>query len=311
MSTLPVHVVLASDDGYAKPLAVAGRSLVANLRPGRELEIYILDMGIAEENKAAIVSSLKGERVTLTWISNAKAGVQGLPTFAWFTTATYARLLIPDFLPAHVDRVLYLDSDVIVRKCVGPLYDANLEGYAALAVPDYGAAFVCCPWGLANWFESGRNASDINFNAGVMLINVDLWRRENVGRNALDYVGSDRHWRNQDQEALNSTIGTRMGPIDPRWNQQGELFKEECAVVLPWSRIAVREVRENPWIVHYSLQEKPWIHGCSHPWTSEWFMYLDQTAWSGWRPPGPKALPRMIRPVLGCARRLAKRLGLA
>ena len=61
------------------------------------------------------------------------------------------------------------------------------------------------------------------------------WRRESVREQALDYVRSDRFWRNVDQEALNAVVGHRFGTIDPHWNMQGEVYVEECV-----GRVAVQ-----------------------------------------------------------------------
>jgi lipopolysaccharide biosynthesis glycosyltransferase len=310
MTSELIRIVMASDEGYARPLAVAAQSVLANLGPGRGVEFYFLDMGISAENRRGIERSLTDRRVNITWIDEAQKSVEGLPTFGWFTTATYARLLIPDLLPANVSRAIYLDCDLVVRRCIGDLYDAEMQEYAALAVPDMGGAFVCCPWGLANWFESGRSPADFNFNAGVLLMNLDAWRREHIGEQALAYVRSDRHELNQDQEALNAVAGTRFGPIDPRWNQQGELFQKPCAIVLPYPKDVVDAVRTDPWIIHYSLGAKPWMDGCEHPWAGEWFSYLDRTAFRGWRPPGPGRTQKAARQARKVAGRVARKLAL-
>jgi lipopolysaccharide biosynthesis glycosyltransferase len=301
---------MASDDGYARAMAVAGRSLIANLSADRKLDLYVLDMGISDANKTAIAKSFESPQTTTIWVDSARSSVAGLPTMGWFTTATYARLLIPDLLPEKAERALYLDCDVIVRRCVGELYDGSMDGnLVGLAVPDMGAPFVTCPWGLAGWFEAGRSASDFNFNAGVMLMNLEAWRRERIGQQALDYVRSERHQLNQDQEALNAVVGTRIGAVDPRWNQQGELFQKPCAVVLPYPKSLVEQARTDPWIIHYSLYSKPWMHGCEHPWTAEWLKYLDQSAYSGWRPPGPNRRQRLVKSARKVAGRYGRRFG--
>ena len=309
MMDTPVRVVLASDDGYAMALSVTGRSIIANLDPDRDLELYVLDMGIGEENRAKVLRSLDAPRVRVRLIEVDGATVAGLPTMEWFTTATYARLLIPDLLPAHVERAIYIDCDTVVRRSVADLFDLEMDGCLSLATHDQGAPFVSCPWGLAYWFESGRAASDVNFNAGVMLMDLEGWRREEVGRRALEYVRSDRYWRNVDQEAINATAGTRFGLFDPRWNHQGEILQEHCAVILPYERDVVEQVLSDPWIIHYTLGVKPWAHGAEHPWTAEWFKYVDQTTFAGWRPDGPTKMQQVARGTKSLAGRTARRFG--
>lgn len=307
------RVVMAADDGYARPLAAAGRSVIRHLGADRSLELYVLDMGISPANRSAIEASFRRPGVEVVWLTSGQEAVRGLPTHSWFTTAAYARLLIPDLLPPHVDRALYLDCDLVARRSVGELYDTKMNGCVALAAPDQGAAFVACPWGLGGWFELGRSASDYNFNTGVMLMDLALWRRDRIGHEAIEYArthGNREHPINVDQESLNATAGRRMGSLDPRWNQQGELFQSANAIVLPYSSDIMRSVRTDPWIVHYSTHGKPWKFGCTHPWAHEWFANLDQTEFRGWRPAGPtkgQLLVRRTRSVLGQATR---RLGL-
>ena len=75
-----------------------------------------------------------------------------------------------------------------------------------------------------------------------MLINLELWRRDNIGEEAIDYVRSGRHQYNLDQEAINAVMGTRIGVIDPLWNQQGEL-PAECELALPYSREVIKSLK--------------------------------------------------------------------
>ena len=125
MST-PVRVVLAADEGFARPLAVTARSVVANFVDDRDLELFVIDMGIAPETRAQhcrIASRARGPPIN--WVDGRRGPPAGLPTVGWFTTAVYARLLIPDLLPDVVERVIYLDSDVVVRKSIDSLFDSR------------------------------------------------------------------------------------------------------------------------------------------------------------------------------------------
>ena len=304
-----VRVVIAADDNYARPLTVTGRSVIDNLAPGRRLELFVLDNGIGAANRALILESLRHEHVEVRWIEDVGATLAGLPTYGFFTTAAYSRLLIPELLPADVERVLYLDSDTLVRHDVGALYDLPFQEFAALGVPDSGAPFVACPMGLPLWYENGRRADEFNINSGVLLINLDLWRREGIGQQTMDYLRSDRYQLNVDQEAINAVIGMRIGTVDPHWNQQGELYDRPCELALPYPRDVVQSLKDDPWIIHYSTANKPWHRNPRHPWAPEWYRYLDRTAFAGWRPPKPSLPARMARWAAAFGRKTAKQFG--
>jgi len=306
-----VTVALAADDNYARPLAAALRSIVANLDASRMLTCCILDMGITAENRQALMTILAGPKVDVLWNESLNDRVQRLPnTWPAITRATYARLFLPEVLPEDVPRVLYLDSDVIARRCVGELFASDMDAYAALAVPDTQSPFVSSPAGVPFWFDRGRAAGEPNFNAGVMLIDLEQWRETDVAAAALAYLTDGRHHFAQDQEALNSVLSGRIGSIDPRWNQQAELFQKEYEAIVPYDRELIREVQRDPWIIHFSNSPKPWTYGQTHPFLDEWFSYLDQTPYGGWRPAPPPRRARIFTTARRTAGRVARRLGL-
>jgi lipopolysaccharide biosynthesis glycosyltransferase len=285
MTTETVVVVLSADNDYARPLATAAHSVIATLPAERQLDLYVLDMGLDADNRSLVERSVADVRTTVHWVDSLRDKVGHLPnTWTEITRATYARLYIPDVLPRDVARAVYLDCDVIARRSVGELFDVDMEGRAAMAVPDVQSPFVTSPLGVPRWFESGRSPGDLNFNCGVMLMDLVAWRQESVRDAALAYLTDGRHYFAQDQEALNVVLAGRIGQLDPRWNQQFELFLREYEVTLPYPRELLTELATNPWITHYSNKKKPWHYGNQHPLVHEWFEHLDQTAFAGWRP---------------------------
>jgi len=280
-----VTVVLAADDGYALPLAVAAFSVIAMLAAGRKLQLCILDMGMSRAKRHAVQQTVDQPRVELRWIDSLSDRVRQLPnTWPAITRAGYGRLFIPDVLPESTHRALYLDCDVIARRCVGELFDTDMGGRPAMAVPDSQSPFVCSPSGLPWWYRSGRSAHEPNFNSGVMLMDLDVWRREGLGNAMLTYLTDGRHVVGQDQESINAVIGDRIGLLDPRWNQQSEMFQQQYEVALPYDAGTLAGLRDDPWIVHFSNRPKPWTRGGDHPFAAEWYGHLDRTAFAGWRP---------------------------
>jgi len=308
-----VTVALGADDGYARPLTVAARSVIDNLKPGIELDLCVLDAGIGDENRRLMEDSFRAPGVNLVWIDSLGEEVADLPnTWTVITLAGYARLFLPEKLP-DTERVLYLDCDTLTRRDVSELFELDMQGSMAMGVLDVQAPYV--PSGVPRWFEHGRSAGDVNFNSGVLLMDLTQWRAENATTALLDYLSGDRYLRAQDQEAINAVFGARIDSLDPRWNQQAEIFWEELHYeyeqFLPFSRETLQQVRDDPWIVHFSNQPKPWHYGCTHPRLPEWLDTLDRTAYSGWRPPVPSYLQRQIttltRRGLGVARKIAAR----
>lgn len=305
-----ITVVLSADDSYARPLTTSARSVVATLSPGRSLQLCVLDMGIAPANRQMMEASLRGPEVELVWVDTLREKVTDLPnTWTNITRATYARLYIPQVLP-ETQRALYLDCDVMARRCVGDLFFSDFEGNAALATTDVQSPFVSSISGVPLWYDAGRAPDEPNFNAGVMLMNLDHWRAERVTEETLRYLTDGRHHFAQDQEAINVVLAGRIGHMDPRWNQQAEIFWKEYAVLQPCSSERVELLKNDPWIVHFSNHPKPWAFGYDHPFLDEWFAALDQTAYRGWRPTGPTRTQRVVKRGVNLARRVGRRVGL-
>jgi lipopolysaccharide biosynthesis glycosyltransferase len=281
-----VTVVVAADDDFSRPLAVTLRSVVAHLNPGRVLDLHVCDMGLAPRSRALIGQTAQHPDVRLWWIGDLGDRVAQLPqSWSHISSATYARLFIPAMLPQSVDKALYLDSDLIVRRCVGDLYDVPVGGFAAMAVANAGAPYVSSPLGLPYWSRLGRAAGEVNYNAGVLLMNLSAWRAGDVTAAALDYLAKD-HLFQGDQAAINAVLPGRIGDLDPRWNQQTGHFAPALQAALPYTEVQLKELLTDPWIVHFTTDVKPWHYPSTHPFRDEWFTRLDETAYRAWRPSG-------------------------
>jgi lipopolysaccharide biosynthesis glycosyltransferase len=311
MTDRPIITVLAADDRFSRPLAVTIRSIVSNLTPGRSLTMYLCDMGIAQKNRGLVESVGAHPDVEIHWISSLKEKVDHLPQ-AWpgITRAAYARLYIPSVLPPEVDKALYLDCDLIARRCIGDLFDLPVGDFAAMGVADAASPYVCSTYGVPYWFRHGRRADDVNFNSGVLLMNLPIWRDKDLAQEAFNYLTDGRHQFMVDQEAINAVLPGQIGELDPRWNQQTEHFKDIFQATLPYDEAQLRELTEKPWIVHFTTSIKAWSYRSTHPFRQEWFKYLDETPFGGWRPTRSAYISeRSGKLVKGVGRRLAASRG--
>ena len=101
-------------------------------------------------------------------------------------------MFIPELL-ADYPRIIYLDSDVIVEADISDLWMSDFESNYVLAVQDLINPFVSSPLGLRNWRELGMNADSKYFNAGVLVLNADRWRKENVADRLVQYLRDNYH----------------------------------------------------------------------------------------------------------------------
>jgi lipopolysaccharide biosynthesis glycosyltransferase len=298
----PISVVSAADDNYAMPLAVTIRSAIDHLGPGQRLNVYILDGGLSSATRHRLLQSWQAPHVATKFLQPPVEQVADLKTENHLNLVTYLRLFMPQLLPAELERVIFLDADLLVQKDLAELWAVELGDAPVAAINDYFTPYLntreaigrpsicdsvpekCLP--VRNYRELGLQGTAGYFNAGVMVVNLREWRRRDVLRQATTLVR--RYWEHVlycDQYALNVLFSEQWLPLDPRWNQNSNLWAWRDAGQGAFEPKLFRKLRSDPWIVHFTWTTKPWHAGCTHPYTRKFFRWVDRTDWRGWRPP--------------------------
>ncbi len=271
----PIVVVCAADDNYAMPLAVTMRSALEHLATNRKIVFFIIDGGIKEQNKQKILKSVKSEQCYVKWL--AKPDERRLGADVWIsghiTIASYYRLFLVELLPDQYKKIIYLDCDLVVKKDLGQLWDMEMGESYLLGVPDYKIPYLSSP--------------DCKyFNAGVLVINLQKWRANNITDKVNKYLQKNKGYITfHDQDVLNTLFAGNWGELDPRWNHQsidtidqGLMWKED-----KFPEDIYKYQHYKSYIIHYTSPKKPWNTLEKCPRNDEFFHYVDKTAWSGWR----------------------------
>jgi len=299
-----ITVVSATDDGYAMPLAVTIRSVLDHLASDRVLRLYVLDGGLSDANKDRLLKSWSDPRISVEWVSADLALVGDLFISEQVNVVTYLRLLMARLLPAHVTRAIYIDADMLVRRDLAQLWDEEQGPHAILAVQDVAAPYIDASVALerfdecksylyaitpiANYRELGLTPEAAYFNGGLLVANIDEWRREKYAEQMLHCLRAYReHILWWDQYALNIVFAGRWRQLDPRWNQNSHVYAFPSWRNSALDRESLERVRRDPWIVHFCSPSKPWQPFSPHPHTRPFYRCLDRTDWRGWRPERP------------------------
>ena len=169
------NIVFATDENYIKHLSVAIISLLSN-NSNLNFNIFIISGGFDAKNFKKIKSITEKYKVNLKQIIINDDVFEKLVINYHFTKANYYRLLIPNFI--NEDKVLYLDSDIVVNGSVKDLYNQNLDNYFIGAVLNPG---------FDRHEELKMDQNSRYFNSGVMLINNKKWQQNYYKRN-VDYM---------------------------------------------------------------------------------------------------------------------------
>lgn len=295
-NTKPIVLVCAADAGYVMPLAVMIKSVLVNISPPRDISLYVVDGGIHLKDKERLVKSWASEYLSVHWVQWQDSSISDLPLWGRMKINTYDRLKMTRFLPASLHKVIWLDCDMVVQGNIVDLWETDITDKAACAVQDMVVPYVSSRYGIAPHKELGIPSNAKYFNAGVMVVNLDWWRRNEVMDRACAYLKRYREtvtfW---DQEGLNAILVDNWGELDPRWNQINSVAGRPFFKVEHLDEPTYQKVILDPWIVHFAGALKPWTYYNRNPSRALYFRYLDMTAWAGWRP--KRTLSCIIRGV--------------
>lgn len=274
-----IHIVVCGDHRFVMPMGVLFHSISKNNQDvdvdfhlitddsltsddGNELEAYT-----NEYRKSNNLYIYKVDADEVRAKMHFKDG--------FYKIQTFYRLLITDMLPENVDRVIYLDGDIIVRGSLLNLWRMPMDDIAVGAAQD-------SQEGIVSYFNRLHYPSAKGyFNAGVLLINLHYWRENNLQEQFLDFVSKypERIVLN-DQDILNAICQNCKCEIPLKYNvQSGFLYKDDKCSFDIWKHPKeLEEARSNPVVLHYS-GDRPWEKGCTHPWKDEWLQYRNETIW--------------------------------
>jgi len=270
---------------FVVPLAAMVESLMANLADDRAVDLVVVDAGIGEDDRRRLLSSWDGERLSVRWVRVEEGLLVDLPLWGRMCVETYHRLLMTELFPPAAAKAIWLDCDLIVLGDVAELWDLEMGDLGLLAAQDLVVPYVSSPCGIDRYSELGLAEKDRYFNAGIMVVNLEWWRRHDVTGRALAYMRQHRDraffW---DQEGLNVALAGHWDELDPRWNQIASVAGRSFHRAEHLAPDMLRGVVEDPLIVHFAGALKPWLRTGSTPAGELFFSYLDRTAWAGWRP---------------------------
>lgn len=261
------RVYLTCDVRYVMPLSVVLYSLLKQADPERKLTIYIAHDGSFSEGEGresiqTLVSRypfanvvfcnaarmLKTHRTVLESARNKWAPV------------IWAGPLLTEVLSEEVTgRIVYLDVDMLICRDLGELFDLNLHGNIAAAVPE-GDRTRFTDLADCGWPENATTY----YNNGTMVIDLDAYRREHVAERIVEWC---RKYKDvairADQDAQNVVFGARTMPIHPKWNYN-DGWLARLARTSPFGgrfrghrRREILEAVLSPGIIHY-ISRKPW-----------------------------------------------------
>lgn len=239
-----IPIFFAIDDGYMPFLAVALESLIENSSKKYYYSIKVLYTNISEENKKKI-NKYKRENVNIEFVDlnyYIEKVKDKLYTRDYYTNTTYFRLFIANLYPQY-NKAIYLDSDIVVLGDIAELYNQDIGDNLIAAAPDDVIQTIKV---FQEYAEKVVGVADYRnyFNAGILLMNLDEFRKFNFQNKFLYLLETIKFTVAQDQDYLNRLCKGKVKIIDKAWD------------TMPVGTETLEE--KDLKIVHYNLADKPW-----------------------------------------------------
>lgn len=275
-----MDILLSTDRNYIMPTGVTMKSICNN---NVDVTFHVLiDRGVSEHQKHQLENVLdKNKKQKLLFYCVDSHFLEHFPSLgkvkSYITKATYYRLFVDEFLPNNVKKIIYLDGDIIVLKSLEGLWNMDISDYAVGAVTDMAED-------IHDFNRLGYDKEFGYFNAGVLLINIDYWRKHNLRKNFMDLILNDsQRIVLHDQDVLNITLYNQKINLPMKYNvQNGFLWKEEYNQFGNKFEIYKNDLKNailNPIILHFTDNKKPWHTEDCNPLGYLWYKYFKQTEW--------------------------------
>lgn len=256
---------------------IMGATLISSIWENNpnDITICILDIGLKLKSKSKILKWANFKKRKLQFFSiNSDLYYKflGKSIILPLNIEYYSRLLIP-YLSSNIEKVLYLDADIICNKNFVSLFNIDLGENVIAAVQDSYFDIFSSTINksrqvsiISNFKELGFIGNEKYFNSGVLLLNSQKWIAADVSKKVLEiaykYSSNIFLW---DQYSLNIFFSNSWSQLSKEFNETNSIDKR--------TTIFRHFTKVKPTSYQYSLSD-----------LSEFYHYLDKTPWSKWRP---------------------------
>lgn len=241
-----INISLSSDTWYAWYLTTTIYSILYNINKKVFVNFYILSDNINWFTKEKILSSLENfNNYKINFIDIQNNDFNDFPTTERLTKASYLRILLPELL-SNLDKVIYLDCDLIINYNITDLWDMPFDGFPIIAsrVPDLFYAYYCK-------YKYNIKKNNNLFNSWVLVMDLNFFRKNNISKKIISFLNETWWW---DQDAFNYIFSENYKELNYLWNY--------CFISsLKLSSFSKNDIKEIKWctpkIIHFAWALKP------------------------------------------------------
>lgn len=259
-----MNIVFSTDDRYAPYCGISMISLLENNK-GENINIYIVGNNLTDSAKESLRKTVQKYNANIEILDMDSDFIKKCPPLPpgnekFISHATYIRLFFPTILP-DIKKVLYLDCDIIIEQNIKQLWDTDITDYSAAGIIDIMA-------------EEKR--FDGYVNGGILLINLDYWRKNNIQDNFIEYLENGGTVQYYDQDVINYVLTGTILHLPMKYNVQACFYSSTDAHLPHQSEI--NEATKDIAILHFT-GDKPWWKDIPHSKKEIYRQYVNKSEW--------------------------------
>ena len=279
-----INIVLCSDDNYAQHIAVVIASIMAKTK--ERVCFYVINDNISKDKIEKLKNTADTFKTQIEFITVSEDKFVNVYLSGHVSKAAYFRLALADILPNDIEKVIYLDVDLLVFDDINKLWQIDLENLPLAAVPDYG---IMASGRLCKQKKQviGLPVGEKYFNSGVLVVNLKEWRKEDYTKQILEIINNNQ-FPHHDQDALNKLFMHKWKELELRWNVIPPIYYLFNKVLFNKKlRNSALKAKSDIAILHYAGSYKPWQFKMYNGFNDKYYYFLALTAFKNEKMPQP------------------------
>jgi lipopolysaccharide biosynthesis glycosyltransferase len=217
------------------------------------INVYCLHSSLSEDDKCYINGHIKFDNVKINYIEIDRNYFINAPVVKRYPSEVYYRLVAYEFLPQDVDKILYLDVDIIVNKNLQDLYNLDFKDNLFFATTNIGNFLTCI-----NRIRLGVKKNHIYPNTGVLLMNIARLRQVAKKEEIFDFIHKHKPVMTlYDEDVIFGLYGDKIELLD---DKKFNLSDRSITKFNMFHKDKINKdwVDCNNVIIHYLGKNKPW-----------------------------------------------------
>lgn len=251
-----MNILVALNANYLYPLKVMLKSLFVN-NPKEHFSIYMMHSEMTRESLTGLNAFITAEGHEFISLYVDPALFEKATVIRHFSAEMYYRLIAYLYLPDSVERVLYLDSDIIVLNPISRFYRKPFdEAFFIASEHEYSTKMA----GPFNKMRLKTPKAKGYFNTGVLLMNVRELKKSNSAAEVFAYIDQHKHQLLlPDQDVFNAVYWDKIIPASGAYyNYDARSYDIKKLFMISSDLTDLKWIREHTVFVHYCGKQKPW-----------------------------------------------------